>query len=149
MTVRKCLVACLLLAAALVACEEDEKGSTGTGTPAARVTATVVAATDVPNTPTMRATKSPTVVAGNKSNDDRATREPRKGPRKIVDEYEVEPGDTLREIAQKYYGDELLWPLIWDYNKARAKQMGQEMVDPDLIYPDWKFLIPRREKETA
>ncbi len=55
-------------------------------------------------------------------------------------------GDYLRNIARRYYGDEMLWPLIWDYNKARARQQGQYMTDPDLIYPGWKFLKPRQSR---
>lgn len=70
-----------------------------------------------------------------------------KQPRPILNERRVVPGDTLREIAQREYGDEMLWPLIWDYNKQRAKHTGQNMVNPDLIYPGWTFIIPKRSAE--
>lgn len=67
-----------------------------------------------------------------------------KGARPIVGDIKVVYGDTLRAISVKHYGDELLWPLIWDYNRARARQLGQHMVNPDLIYPGWTFVIPPR-----
>ncbi len=66
--------------------------------------------------------------------------------RRILSERTVEEGDYLRRIAARYYGDEMLWPLVWQYNKQRAKQSGQDLQNPDLIYPGWKFYIPKKEK---
>ena len=66
--------------------------------------------------------------------------------RRILSERTVEEGDYLRRIAAKYYGDEMLWPLVWQYNKQRAKQSGQDLRNPDLIYPGWKFYIPKNEE---
>ncbi len=66
--------------------------------------------------------------------------------RRILSERTVEEGDYLRRIAARYYGDEMLWPLVWQYNKQRAKQSGQDLRNPDLIYPGWKFYIPKKEK---
>lgn len=70
---------------------------------------------------------------------------PRRAPRPIGEERTVVWGDSLRYISRQHYGDEMLWPLIWDYNKRRAKLAGQNMENPDLIYPGWKFIIPERE----
>ncbi|MDQ3328012.1 MAG: LysM peptidoglycan-binding domain-containing protein, partial [Chloroflexota bacterium] len=66
--------------------------------------------------------------------------------RRILSERTVAEGDYLRRIAARYYGDEMLWPLVWQYNKQRAKQVGQDLENPDLIYPGWKLYIPKKEK---
>lgn len=71
----------------------------------------------------------------------------RQKARPILDEKQVIYGDTMRSIAERYYGSEMMWPLVWDYNKKRAKEHGQNMVDPDLIYPGWEFLIPEEDSE--
>lgn len=84
--------------------------------------------------------------AGTKSSARSGSAVPRKAPRPIAGERKVVEGDYLRNIARRYYGNEMLWPLIWDYNRARAGQSGQKMVDPDLIYPGWTFVIPAAGK---
>ncbi|MEJ7652157.1 MAG: hypothetical protein WKH64_01760 [Chloroflexia bacterium] len=66
--------------------------------------------------------------------------------REVVDKKQVQRGDYLRNIARKYYGDERLWPLIWEYNKARSKQSGQKLTDPDVIHPGWVFVMPKVDK---
>ncbi len=85
-------------------------------------------------------------VAGKKASGSASARAGKRQGREIVGERSVANGDYLRKISQKYYGDEMLWPLIWDYNKKRAAQSGQKLEDPDLIYPGWVFLIPEEEK---
>jgi nucleoid-associated protein YgaU len=47
----------------------------------------------------------------------------------------VRLGETLWAIAQKYYGNGLLWKRIFEVNKERIK-------NPNLIYPLQKLLIP-------
>jgi len=44
----------------------------------------------------------------------------------IVD-YKVEPGDTLWDLGQRFYGDPWTWPMIWELNP--------EVPDPHWIYP--------------
>lgn len=66
----------------------------------------------------------------------------RGAPRPIVGERTVVWGDSMRAISDREYGDERLWPLIWDYNKTRAKRTGMRMENPDLIYPGWNLVIP-------
>jgi len=66
--------------------------------------------------------------------------------REVADKKQVQRGDYLRNIARKYYGDERLWPLIWEYNKARSKQSGQKLTDPDVIHPGWVFVMPKVDK---
>ncbi len=50
----------------------------------------------------------------------------------------VEKGDNLWNISshKNIYSDPFMWPLIWKANRSQIK-------DPDLIYPDQKFSIPR------
>lgn len=50
--------------------------------------------------------------------------------------YTVASGDSLSLIAGKFYGDVLLWPIIYDANK---QVVGP---DPNKIYPGQKLTIP-------
>jgi hypothetical protein len=44
-------------------------------------------------------------------------------------------GDTLYDLAQRYLGDEMMWPLLWSYNP--------QITNPHWIYPgDVVFLRP-------
>lgn len=49
--------------------------------------------------------------------------------------HEVQPGETLSKIAQKYYGDASLYPQIFEANKDILK-------DPNLIKVGQKLRIP-------
>lgn len=49
----------------------------------------------------------------------------------------VKKGDTLWDLAQKYYGKSSLWRKIYDANK---KVIGK---NPDKIYPGQKLTIPK------
>lgn len=49
---------------------------------------------------------------------------------------EVRPGNNLWAIARKIYGAGVMYTLIFQENKGR-------IVDPDLIYPDQLFTVPR------
>jgi hypothetical protein len=48
--------------------------------------------------------------------------------------YEIRKGDTLWDIANAFYRDPFLWPLIWKSNPS--------INDPDLIYPGTALVIP-------
>ncbi len=48
--------------------------------------------------------------------------------------YEIRKGDTLWDIANAFYRDPFLWPLIWKSNPS--------INDPDLIYPGTALAIP-------
>ena len=50
----------------------------------------------------------------------------------------VQKGECLWKIAEyeKIYQDPFQWPLIYNANKDQIK-------DPDLIFPDQNFAIPR------
>jgi nucleoid-associated protein YgaU len=49
--------------------------------------------------------------------------------------YVVKPGDTLKKIAEEFYGDASKWMLIYKANKAIIK-------DPDVLYPGLELKIP-------
>ena len=51
------------------------------------------------------------------------------------EEYIIQDGDTLYNIAVNTMGDGLLWSKIWDYNIDTIK-------DPDLIFPGQRIKIP-------
>ncbi|MRI84105.1 MAG: peptidoglycan-binding protein LysM [Nitratiruptor sp.] len=51
-----------------------------------------------------------------------------------VEIYEIQKGDTLWAIAEKFYGDGNKWKKIYEDNKEVIK-------DPDLIYPGQKIRI--------
>jgi nucleoid-associated protein YgaU len=49
--------------------------------------------------------------------------------------YTVVAGDTLRKIAQQFYGDENQWPRIFDEN-------WDQTANPDMISVGQVLLIP-------
>lgn len=49
--------------------------------------------------------------------------------------YTVKTGDCLWDIAKRYYGDGSQYIKIYNANRDKIK-------NPDLIYPNQKFLIP-------
>jgi len=54
---------------------------------------------------------------------------------KLLGVHTVIARDTLWWISDKWYKDPVLWPAIFEINKAQIK-------DPDLIYSGQKFDIP-------
>ena len=48
----------------------------------------------------------------------------------------VKPGETLYEIAQRYYGDGEYWRTIADYNRGRVKPNGQVNENVRLVLPN-------------
>jgi LysM repeat protein len=53
----------------------------------------------------------------------------------VIEEYIVQPGDTLQKIAKKYYGQSGRWNEIFQANKGT-------MDSPDKIYPGKILKIP-------
>jgi len=52
-------------------------------------------------------------------------------------EYKVQANDSLSMIAEKVYGDKMLWPVL-----AKANNIA----NPNLIYPDTSLKIPSKEE---
>ena len=59
-------------------------------------------------------------------------------------EHVVAPGDSLWSIAAQpdVYDDPYLWPVIYKFNR-------DQIVDPALIYPEQRLVIPVRIDEEA
>lgn len=58
------------------------------------------------------------------------------------EEYEVEEGDTLWDLADRFLEDPFQWQRIWKANQSAID-------DPDLIFPGERFAIPGLEGEAA
>ena len=54
----------------------------------------------------------------------------------------VVAGDTLWDLAQRYYQNPFEWRRIWEANQA-------QVADPNLIEPGWVLTIPDREAEVS
>lgn len=59
-------------------------------------------------------------------------------PRTVI----VDRGDTLSEISLEQYGTAAQWPKIFRANHGAPQGHGQQLNDPDLIYPGAKLTIP-------
>jgi nucleoid-associated protein YgaU len=55
----------------------------------------------------------------------------------------VAPGDSLSKIARQRYSDMMIWPLIYDANRATVGP------NPNLIRPGQRLMIPRLASFTA
>ena len=56
---------------------------------------------------------------------------------RTADDYEVQPGDTLWDIADDQLGDPTRWTEIWDRNAGDDMGGGRTFDDPNLILPGW------------
>ncbi len=56
-------------------------------------------------------------------------------PEEKVEYYVIQKGDTLSKIAQRYYGDPMAYPRIFEANR-------EVIQDPDKIFPGQKIRIP-------
>jgi nucleoid-associated protein YgaU len=55
----------------------------------------------------------------------------------------VVAGDTLSDLAQRFYGDAAAWPVICSFNKkGPIGGPGGQIQDCNLIQPGWKLRIP-------
>ena len=72
-----------------------------------------------------------------------------------VEEYEVQPGDTLSEIAETQLGDPLRYPDLFEASRDTIQHNGAHLTDPDLIKPGWTITIPntdasrRQDRDTS
>lgn len=67
--------------------------------------------------------------------------------------YVVRPGDSLWKIAERELGSGYRWREIFEMNKERVFPDGRTLVNPRLIYPNWRLHLPavseEREKDAA
>lgn len=66
-----------------------------------------------------------------------------------AEEYVVEPGDTLSEIAETKLGDAMRYPDLYEASRDTVQPDGATLTDPDLIKPGWEITIPKRAKHKA
>lgn len=66
-----------------------------------------------------------------------------------AEEYVVQPGDTLSEIAEATLGDPMRYPELFEASHATVQPDGARMTDPDLIRPGWEITIPGPAKHEA
>lgn len=55
------------------------------------------------------------------------------GPRSVPEFHQVASGDTLWDVAQKYFGDPYVWPKLWALNP--------EVTNPHWIYPSLRIRL--------
>ncbi|MDF1605883.1 LysM peptidoglycan-binding domain-containing protein [Nocardioides sp. YIM 152315] len=63
--------------------------------------------------------------------------------------YVVQPGDTLSQIAEAELGDSDAYPAIFSASHDTAQPEGGRLTDPDLILPGWELTIPGTETSEA
>ncbi|MBF0405732.1 MAG: LysM peptidoglycan-binding domain-containing protein [Candidatus Riflebacteria bacterium] len=56
--------------------------------------------------------------------------------------HKVKSGETLRDLAQKYFGDPNKYTLIIKYNKEKYPSLAK---NPDMISPGWELKIPEAQ----
>lgn len=61
---------------------------------------------------------------------------------RLAEEYGVQPGDTLSEIAETKLGDRLRYPELFEASQDTIQRNGARLTDPDLIQPGWRITIP-------
>jgi nucleoid-associated protein YgaU len=66
-----------------------------------------------------------------------------------AEEYVVQPGDTLSEIAEAKLGDPMRYTELFEASRDRVQPDGAMLTDPDLIRPDWEIKIPGQAKHKA
>jgi nucleoid-associated protein YgaU len=59
-----------------------------------------------------------------------------------IDTYQVQPGDTLSEIAQDVLGDPQAYPTIFAVNQGVPQPGGDALTDADHIEPGWTLTVP-------
>lgn len=54
----------------------------------------------------------------------------------------VQAGDTLWGIAEEELGDGTKYPELYEASRDVAQPGGDQLTDPDLIYPGWTIQVP-------
>ena len=65
------------------------------------------------------------------------------------EEYVVEPGDTLSEIADAKLGDPTSYPELFEASHDTIQPDGATLTDPDVIRPGWEITIPGQVQHKA
>lgn len=68
---------------------------------------------------------------------------PDEGQTAQADQYVVQRGDSLSEIAQRELGDADAYPAIFEASRDTVQPDGRQLKDPDLILPNWTLTLPR------
>jgi DNA-binding SARP family transcriptional activator len=63
-------------------------------------------------------------------------------PSSATKAYEVQPRDTLWDIAERHLGNALRWREIWQLNARQPMADGTTFTDPNLIRPGWQLTLP-------
>jgi hypothetical protein len=65
--------------------------------------------------------------------------------------YIVQTDDWLSKVAEQFYGDVLLWPIIWEATNAKAKEDSAFALieNPDIIEAGQKLWIPNLGEATG
>jgi DNA-binding SARP family transcriptional activator len=61
--------------------------------------------------------------------------------------YEVQPRDTLWDIAESHLGNPLRWREIWKLNAGHTMTDGATFDDPNLIRPGWVLQLPHQHAQ--
>ncbi|HED16657.1 MAG TPA: LysM domain-containing protein [Gammaproteobacteria bacterium] len=66
-------------------------------------------------------------------------------------QYVVRQGDTLWDLSNKFLGDPLKWPELFEHNNQNnvISNTGTRINDPDLIFIGQKIYIPTGKQATA
>ena len=65
------------------------------------------------------------------------------------EEYVVQPGDTLTQIAEEELGDPTGYREIFRASRPTVQPDGAHLSNPNLILPGWRLTIPSRPETTA
>ncbi len=67
----------------------------------------------------------------------------------VTIDHNVVHGDTLWDLAEKYYGDGQRYPEIFEANRGVTQADGRALSDPDLIITGWTLAVPNVQVEEA
>src|SRR5581483_697492 len=63
-----------------------------------------------------------------------------------LQEYTVQPGDTLWSISEQFYGDGAEYPRLLAVNLGRIMPDGLRFTHAGIICPGWVLLVPQEEE---
>ena len=67
----------------------------------------------------------------------------------VTIDHHVVHGDTLWDLAEKYYGEGQRYPEIFEANRGVTQGDGRALSDPDLIITGWTLAVPNVQVEEA